>query len=124
MAGLTYDAGALIALERREERAWAWHQTATQRGEIPTVSAVAVAETWRGGVGRLGQILDTCEIESVSDALARVAGMALAQVGGNATIDALVMASAAQRGDLVLTQDADDLMLFRDVFPEVRVKAL
>ena len=39
-------------------------------------------------------------------------------------IDAIVMASAAQRGDLVYTSDVGDLEKLRSYFPEVRVLAI
>jgi len=59
-------------------------------------------------------------VEPLSDDLARMAGEALRTVGVGA-IDAIVMASAARRGDRVLTSDVDDLALFKDEFPEVRL---
>ena len=38
-------------------------------------------------------------------------------------LDAVVVASAAQRGDLVLTSDVDDLGMIRDaMFPAVRLR--
>jgi predicted nucleic acid-binding protein len=124
VAGLTYDAGALIALERREQRAWAWHRRATERGEVPTVPTVVVAETWRGGYTLLRDLLSACDVEPLTDELARLAGRALGEVGSNETIDAIVVASAAQRGDVVLTQDAADVNAFKSFFPDVRVVAL
>jgi hypothetical protein len=45
---------------------------------------------------------------------------AAGEVGATA-IDAVVMASAAQRGDVVYTSDFDDLNHFRRVFPTVTV---
>jgi len=42
-------------------------------------------------------------------------------VRGATTIDAIVMASAASRGDVVLTSDVGDLERLRAVFPGVRV---
>ncbi|HEX7672116.1 MAG TPA: hypothetical protein VF395_21120 [Polyangiaceae bacterium] len=59
-----------------------------------------------------------------SEALAQIAGKALKATGGSNTIDAIVMASAAQRGDVVYTSDIEDLLVFEDAFPEVRVFGL
>jgi hypothetical protein len=47
--------------------------------------------------------------EPMSEALAKRAGEALAKVPGATTIDAIVMASAAARGDVVYTSDFGDL---------------
>lgn len=48
MAGLTLDAGALIAYERGEERVREILAVAYARGLVPTIPAVALAEAWRG----------------------------------------------------------------------------
>jgi len=40
------------------------------------------------------------------------------------TIDAIVMASAAQRGDVVYSSDCDDLVRLQRYFPVVRVLAI
>jgi hypothetical protein len=53
--------------------------------------------------------------------LARLAGECVADVVGATTIDAIVMASAAQRGDAVYTTDVSDLDRLRAFFPGVRV---
>ena len=124
MAGVTYDAGALIALERRDPRAWAWHRRATERGEVPTVPAVVVAEVWRAGATLLREILAGCNVETLTDSLARLAGLARGEIRSDRTIGAIVVASAAQRGDVVLTQDAADLQTFTAFFRDVRVIAV
>lgn len=60
-------------------------------------------------------------LESLNDAIAKLAGEALAATGSSNAMDAIVMASAAQRGDVVYTSDHDDLVRFCSVFPGVRV---
>ncbi len=40
---------------------------------------------------------------------------------GATAIDAIVMASAAQRGDLVVTSDVHDLERLRSFFPSTRI---
>ncbi len=123
MAGLTLDSGALIAFERRERRLLAHLKEAEGRGVDLTVPTAVIAEVWRGGprAARLSLLLAVCVIEPLDDALARRAGEALAAVKGATTIDALVMASAATRGDRVLTSDPDDLLSLAAHFPGVRV---
>jgi hypothetical protein len=65
--------------------------------------------------------------EPLEEAVARLAGEALAWLGRRAgidaslTIDAIVMASAARRGDVVYTSDVDDLRRFQAFFPGVKV---
>ena len=53
--------------------------------------------------------------------LAKLAGEALSAIEGATAVDAIVMASAARRGDVVYTSDVDDLERLRDYFPGVRV---
>jgi hypothetical protein len=60
-------------------------------------------------------------VENTDAALAKLAGEAMVAVRGATTVDAIVMASAARRGDLVYTSDIDDLERLRGYFPNVRV---
>jgi hypothetical protein len=62
--------------------------------------------------------------EPLSPALAKVAGEALAAIKGATPIDAIVMASAAQRGDVVYTADVSDLARLAGYFRAVRVLAI
>jgi predicted nucleic acid-binding protein len=88
------------------------------------VPAVVVAETWRGGYSLLGEVLAGCEVEPLTDRLARLAGLALGEKASSATVDAIVAASAAQRDDVLLTADPGDLIPFADVFRTLRVVVL
>src|SRR5438552_1284152 len=54
-------------------------------------------------------------------ALARLAGEAMARVRGATLADAIVMASAARRGDRVLTGDVRDFEKLGAYFPSVKV---
>jgi predicted nucleic acid-binding protein len=120
--GITFDTGALIALERRQRRMLVVWERATERALRITVPFVVVAEWWRGQDRRLGRILDAVQIEPGTRRLAETAGMALAAVGrGPSVVDAIVMASAAQRGDLVYTSDFADLARLQAHFPAVRI---
>jgi predicted nucleic acid-binding protein len=86
-----------------------------------TIPAPVIVEWWRGRSDVREHILASVVIEPLSDRLARIAGEALAAVSGATAIDAVVMASAAQRGDVVYTSDVDDLQRFARFFPDVRV---
>jgi predicted nucleic acid-binding protein len=122
--GLTLDTGALIALERRELRMAKVLAAATAFGRRVTVPTAAVVEWWRGQRGMPARFLDGLEVEPLTERVARSAGEALAAVKGPGPIDAIVMASAAQRGDVVYTADFGDLEVLRRVFPAVRVLAV
>jgi hypothetical protein len=82
-----------------------------------------IVEAWRGGPrsARIAALLEACIIEPLLPQLARVAGEAIAAVKGATVVDAVVMASAASRGDRVLTSDFDDLDRLRSYFPGVRL---
>ena len=122
--GLTFDTGALIALERRHQRMARVYATAVGDGILITVPAVVIAEWWRGRSDAREMILRGVRVEATSVDLARLAGEALAAVPGATAIDALVMASAARRGDIVYTSDLGDLEQLRSYFPAVRLLAV
>ena len=121
IAGLTFDTGALIALERRRQRMALVYATAVADGLVVTVPAVVVAEWWRGRSDAREIILRGVRVESTTSEVARLAGEALAAVPGATAIDAMVMASAARRGDLVYTSDFADLERLQKYFPTVRI---
>jgi predicted nucleic acid-binding protein len=119
---ITFDTGALIALERRGARMLRIVDAAAQSNTRITVPTVVVAEWWRGRPSRrMSRLLEGIDIEALDLRLARIAGNAIAAVRGATTIDAIVMASAAQRGDAVFTSDVEDLSKLAGYFPGVRV---
>ncbi|HSO00087.1 MAG TPA: hypothetical protein VLS89_17460 [Candidatus Nanopelagicales bacterium] len=122
MNGLTFDTGALICLENRRQRMKAVWEAAKQRNQIITIPTVVLAEWWREPRRALDVMIATCFVEPLNEELARIAGGAVAACPGAGVIDAIVMASAAQRGDVVYTSDIDDLMRLKDAcFPAVKV---
>ena len=122
MTGLTLDTGALIALERRQVRALALVSVARSNKQPITVPAPVVVEWCRGQSGPVARMLEAFDVEPLGNGLAQVAGLALARVGdGPSSTDAVVVASAAQRGDVVLTGDLEDLSKLQAVFPAVRL---
>jgi hypothetical protein len=86
-----------------------------------TVPAVVLAEWWRGRTDLRDLIRRMVTIEPMHESLAITAGEALASVADVSLADAIVMASAAQRGDIVYTTDLHDLQRLQLVFPSVRV---
>jgi predicted nucleic acid-binding protein len=122
VSGLTLDTGALIAIERRDRRTTSLVESARMRGGRITVSAAVIVEWWRGQRGPFARVLDAFDVEPLDADLAKLAGQALAlSPAGPSPVDAVVMASAAMRGDVVLTSDVEDLEALRVAFPEVRV---
>lgn len=86
-----------------------------------TVPAAAVAEWWRGRTDLRDAILACVDVEPLTEPLAKLAGEAVGAVRGATLVNAIVMASAAVRGDLVYTSDVEDLERLRRRFPAVRV---
>lgn len=123
MIGLTFDAGALIALERRKARMRQVLELALAKDQRITVPADVVGEWWRGRTEIRERILACVDVEPLTVELAKVAGEALAAVPGATLVDAIVVASAASRGDVVYTSDLEDLERLRRVFPSVRILA-
>lgn len=124
IAGLTLDTGALIALERRRQRVSRAYAAAVADRLPVTVPAVVIAEWWRGRSAARELILRGVRVENTTAEVAQLAGQALVVVPGATAIDAIVMASAACRGDLVYTSDFGDLERLRAYFPAVRVLAV
>lgn len=119
--GLTLDTGALIALERRGQTIQRALVAALRRNSSITVPAAVLSEWCRAGRERAqAELLRRFQIEPTTRRLAQLAGEAAGQVGATG-IDAIVMASAAQRGDVVYTSDFDDLDKLRVAFPSVTV---
>lgn len=121
MTGLTFDAGALIALERRRQRMHEIVEHARATDQPITVPADVVGEWWRGRTDLKDSILESVDVEPLTEALAKRAGEALAAVAGATLVDAIVMASAATRGDVVSSSDVEGLERLRRRFPSVRV---
>ncbi len=119
--GVTVDTGVLIALERRHAGALALLRACRMSRASITIPAGVVAEWWRGTHRAL---LECGSLESLSPELAQTAGELLALTVGSNAIDATVVASAAQRGDVIVTGDADDLRPLAVSMRNVTVEAL
>lgn len=115
MAGLTYDAGALVAADRSDRRLWALHKRALERGLVPTVPAGVLAQGWRGGPqAQLSRLLKGCRIEHLDESRARAAGAACGIAKVSDIVDAAVVVGAAARGDVAITSDPADLSHIAD----------
>jgi hypothetical protein len=96
-------------------------ERAVEIDQVITVPADVVGEWWRGRTDLRDNILESVDVEPLTVALAKIAGEALATVAGATLTDAVVMASAASRGDIVYSSDLEDLERLRAYFPGVRV---
>lgn len=123
-SGLTFDTGVLIALERRQQRAWNVYRAARASKVRISVPTPVIAEWWRGRTDAREHVKSGLTVEVLSEAVAELAGEALAKVREATVIDAVVMASASLRGDVVYTGDIEDLERLRVFFPSVRVLSI
>jgi predicted nucleic acid-binding protein len=111
VAGLTLDAGALIAYERGEPRVRRMLRLAFDRGVTTTIPAVVLAEVWRGDAkdAPVARLLKWCRVEPLDESRARAAGALRRNTAGADAIDACVAASVRERGDVIATSEPDDM---------------
>jgi len=111
VAGLTLDAGALIAYERGDRRVRRLLKSAFGRGVTPTIPAVVLAEVWRGDAkdAPVARLLKWCRIESLDASRARAAGVLRRSTAGAGAVDACVAVGVRERGDAIATSDPDDM---------------
>jgi predicted nucleic acid-binding protein len=111
VAGLTLDAGALIAYERGQERIRKILAVSYERGLVPTIPAVALAEVWRGDAkdARVARLLKASSIEILDEQIARAAGSLRRTTRGANAIDACIAVGVRHRGDAIATSDPGDM---------------
>lgn len=118
-----FDSGALIAAERGKERAIRFLKLVRIGRARILVPLPVVAEWWRGRTGAREELLASTVVTSSLDA-AKAAGVALSRmrsVDAKLTIDAIVMATAALSGAIVVTGDAGDFEVLGAHFAGVPV---
>jgi predicted nucleic acid-binding protein len=110
---LTLDTGALIGLERGDERIRSLLQRAVADGIPLAVPAGVIAQAWRGGPrqARIARLLADPAIEIVilDDPTARAVGTLIARSGHPDVVDVCVALCARERGHVVATSDPDDV---------------
>jgi predicted nucleic acid-binding protein len=111
----------LVALERRHAGALALLKACRLSRATITIPAAVVAE-WSRGTHRA--LLESGSLEALTPELAEHAGELLAKTSKSNAVDATVIASAALRGDLVVTGDEHDLRELAQFVRGVRVERL
>jgi predicted nucleic acid-binding protein len=120
---LTFDSGALIAIEEGNERIRALLNVATQRGLTINVPAPVIAEVWRGGTGRQARLaaflkrgrrtghLQVIDLDYPS---ALQVGVLLSTIEADVVsiTDATVAWCVKKYGGAVYTSDPSDLLRF------------
>lgn len=111
--GLTLDTGALIGLERGDERVRSLLQRALADSIPLAVPAGVVAQAWRGGPrqARIARLLADPDVHVVAldDPTARAVGALIARSGHHDVVDVSVALCAAERRHVVLTSDPEDV---------------
>jgi len=117
--GWTLDTGALIALERRKKRIIdLWSRAIDDEVSI-TIPTIVLTEWWAGTgthADVLRDIQESVTFEALDDRLAKIVAIARLKVASATLVDTVVAASAAQRGDAILTSDPQDMQRLRDHF--------
>jgi hypothetical protein len=127
MGGVTYDTGALVAAERNSRRMWALHAGYLAEDVIPVVPAPVLAEAWRGGSRQasLVRFLRMCDVEPMSEELARQVGVLAGASGHDDIVDVAVTEGAIRRGDAVVTSNVTHIRKVAEaVRAELRVESI
>lgn len=111
--GLVLDAGAFIAVERRDGHVVKL-LARLLRADVPLVtSGGVVAQIWRGGGGRqapVAMLLHQVDVIAIDRAAGKLLGMMLGESGSRDPVDGHVALLARDRAWPVLTSDAADLL--------------
>lgn len=122
--GVVLDAGAFLALERRDGftvRLLAG--LVRQRARLVTSGGV-VAQIWRGGAGRqaiVAMLLPQVEVVPLDDVEAKLVGMMLGLRRRSDVVDGHVAVLGSERRMAVLTSDPDDLLALDPRLDIIRV---
>ncbi|MGH9154491.1 MAG: PIN domain-containing protein [Acidimicrobiales bacterium] len=104
------DAGALIAIDKRDRRVGAMLRVLQRRGVPVHTSAAAVAQAWRDGrhQANLARVLPGVDISALDDVAAKRVGELLRASDSSDIVDAHV-ALLVQPDASVLTSDDEDI---------------
>jgi hypothetical protein len=124
-AGVTLDAGALIAFERGDDRMRALVRLVHERDLSLVIPAGVLGQVWRDGSrqARLAILVGSSAIsvEVLDAALAKAAGALCGRAGTADVIDATVVLAARARGTTIITSDPSDMVRLD---PNVEIEAI
>ena len=125
MNGITFDAGALIALDRRDRRVLTLVARAKELGMRVTIPATALAQAIRNParqalLSRLIRQAGT-DLVALDGPDATAVGLLLARTATADIVDAHVVVCAQRAVQPVVTSDPDDL---REIAPDLRLVVL
>jgi hypothetical protein len=113
LTGFTFDAGALIALDRSDRRVLAILARAAELGLKITIPATALAQAMRSPArqSRLSRLIRDpfTDLVKLDGAGATAVGILLARTATADIVDAHVVLCAQRAGQPVVTTDAGDL---------------
>jgi predicted nucleic acid-binding protein len=112
---LILDAGALIAIDRRDRRVGAMLRVAQRDGLTVRTSAAVVAQVWRDSARQasLAMVLRGVQILPVDEVAGKRIGELLGRTRSSDIVDGHV-AVMAVTGDVVATSDAGDIQRLLD----------
>lgn len=108
---LVYDAGALIAAERRSGPMAAVHQRAFDEASRPIVPTIVLGQVWRGTERQaaLARMLKGCRLHVLDVVTAKLGGQLCGYAGTSDLADAVVAVLAVRHRAGIVTSDPDDL---------------
>jgi hypothetical protein len=109
---LVYDAGALIAAERRAPSMLALHRRALRApARAPVVPTIVLGQVWRGTARQapLSMLLAGCEVSVLDEITAHQGGQLCGHAGTADLADAVVVVLARRLDAGVVTSDPDDI---------------
>jgi len=125
MTPVVLDAGALIALERRDQRMLALADELLQSRAVAHLPAGVLAQVWRGSARQhaLARLVKASllHVDALTEAVAYRIGRLLAATGTHDVVDGHVALLARQLQAIVLTADVDDLAVLDPSLRLVRI---
>jgi len=109
-SGAVLDAGALVAIDRRDRQVGSMLELLRRRATPIRTSGGVVAQVWRDGSrqANLARLLGGVDVVALDATQGRRVGELLGEARTRDVVDGHV-ALLARSGDLVLTSDPDDL---------------
>ena len=111
MLRVVYDAGALIALQRRSPRMLLLHRRALAGGSAPIVPTIVLGQVWRGFPREVGMAtaLTACRPHVLDVITAKLGGQLCGIAGTTDLADAVVAVLAVRYRAAIVTSDPDEL---------------